>query len=437
MKLLICLTSIVILTFQFGCSKEEPSLISQVTPSEQGGISLKFDPTNIPDNVISVVATLSREGYDNISVSLNLLSGNDAEILLEEIPVGTWHLKVDALNEDTSIVYSGEADVTILESITAQVYLTLYPTGNGTGSIYIYVTWATSGSGWFDHPANPLLTKIGNSYDLYGVGHSYVLKDDENYKMYYSSLSDNSVTYIYLATSPDGLNWTRYSDMPILYPGNPGSWDQGRCSAGPVIKENGNYKMYYQSFYDVDGLWAIGLATSSDGISWTKYPTPVLVGGSWDIRLRPSELLKIGDEYLLYYTGFSYSYDGEIGLATSTDGIVWTKYFANPIMVPDKAWENGSIGFPSILYDNGTYNMVYQSYLPENTGFGFAYSSDGKSWEKEDSSPFFNTEDVIGDFIKIGWANYRKYENEYRIYYTGFALDDGEWTICVARKFIL
>ena len=38
--------------------------------------------------------------------------------------------------------------------------------------------------------------------------------------------------------------------------------------------------MYYSGWASPYEEWDVGLATSTDGINWQKYPTPVLLGGS-------------------------------------------------------------------------------------------------------------------------------------------------------------
>ncbi|HMU43975.1 MAG TPA: hypothetical protein PKA80_11800 [Ignavibacteriaceae bacterium] len=436
MKWLLSLTLLILPLVFISCSKED-SNIPNATEKSSGILSLKIDRLNAPANVEQVVAYLTRQGFEPIINSLNLLTDSTADITFEAIPVGVWHLKVDALNGDGDVVYTGETDVEVLDGVLVQVTLTLQPTGNGTGTIYLYVTWGTGSFGWIDYINNPILVKTGSTYDKFGVGQTFVIKDESGYKMYFSGLSDYGKTYVFLATSSDGLTWTRYSNLPVLYPGAPGTWDAGRCAAGPVLFEDGIYKMYYHGFYDVYGPWSIGLATSTDGINWVKQPNPILSGNNWDFRIFPTQILKVENSYYLYYTGYPFDYNGKIGLAISNDGYSWQRYSENPIMVPDQSWELGSIGFPSIIFENGIYEMVYQSFIPENNGFGYAHSTDGINWQKDASNPFFTSDDTVDDLLKIGWASYLKIENEYRIYYTGYAYNGADWTICVARKFIL
>ena len=76
----------------------------------------------------------------------------------------------------------------------------------------------------------------------------------------------------------------------------------------------------------------------------TKYSgNPVLVAGadgSWDDDgVWGPAVLKEGSSYKLWYTGDDGANPSRIGLATSTDGMTWTKAAANPVLLPSQAWE--------------------------------------------------------------------------------------------------
>ena len=117
------------------CSSDIPVSPQNIS---NGRISLNIDRLHKPDNVVSVTVYLTRENFDTLSGSLNLLSDTTADIILNDVAAGAWHLKVDAADEENTVVYTGEADVNILAGITTQVYLTLEPTGAGFGNIYIF-----------------------------------------------------------------------------------------------------------------------------------------------------------------------------------------------------------------------------------------------------------------------------------------------------------
>ncbi len=154
-----------------------------VAPDEENGkIQLSFDKTNIPEDVVSITAQLTRDGFVPVVGSMNLLSPNSAELTLDNLAAGIWHLKIDALDANNNILYSGETDVEIVANTTTPIALNLTPNGNQTGSVLITVTWGNPPTNWIDYADNPILTKQFEIFDIYGVGVPHILKEGEQYK---------------------------------------------------------------------------------------------------------------------------------------------------------------------------------------------------------------------------------------------------------------
>jgi len=79
--------------------------------------------------------------------------------------------------------------------------------------------------------------------------------------------------------------------------------------------------------------------------------------------------------------------------------------------------------------------MVYMN--SSGTGFGFAYSSDGMNWTKDNSNPFFTRENTANGWAdnKIAYPNLIKTGNETRIYYSGISSPGEFFKIGFVRKF--
>jgi hypothetical protein len=129
-----------------GCG-EDKSIISPPTDNSTGKLVLKIDKYNAPASVVFVEATLTRDGFQPISSEMNLLSDSTANLNLENIPTGLWHLKVDAKNQAGVVEFTGETDVNILANTVIDVNLTLYPIPGNTGGIQLLVSWGGSGGG--------------------------------------------------------------------------------------------------------------------------------------------------------------------------------------------------------------------------------------------------------------------------------------------------
>ena len=409
-------------------------------PKDSGKILLKINKQNAPDSVVFVKAYLTRENHQPITGTLNLQSDSTADILLDNINAGEWHLKVDAEDDSGLVLYTGETVVQIFAGFTSQVYLTLSPTGSGTGSIYISVNWGVPFNySWLDYYNNPLIVPRGNSYDNLGIAQPVVLYDSGVYKMWYHGLGRVGVepwkTHILYKESVDGIIWTTFSN-PVIFPGGTNTWDSKSVSPGAVIKEDGIYKMYYNGYSDEYANWHIGLATSIDGMNWTKHPQPILYGTSgWEYQIGPTAVVKINGNYLLYYTGRNLP-QYKIGVAVSTDGINFTKYSGNPILTNDKPWELNGVLDGSVIMDNGTLKMVYMN--SNASGFGMATSTNGLNWVKDNSNPFFTDANTANNwgYSDIAYPFLVKTNNEYRIYYCGIGDNSIVYKIGMVRKSI-
>ena len=186
----------------------------------------------------------------------------------------------------------------------------------------------------------------------------------------------------------------KYDQNPILL--GPTPTEQGTEICHPQVwNESGTLYMSYVHY--ATGVIAppttasLDLATSTDGLNWTKAASPILTPSStgWDNwRVGYHSMVKVGSTYYLYYTGMdstAHNWDG-IGVATSTDLTHWTKYSANPLLTPlYSGYEQTSILEPYVFIDSGTWYMYY---MGRNNGnlvgnIMLATSSDGINWQRQ------------------------------------------------------
>jgi hypothetical protein len=266
---------------------------------------------------------------------------------------------------------------------------------------------------WTRHPANPVL-EIGpaQSWDSAAVGLQSVVFQAGQYHMWYTGGSDFTIATdrIGHAVSPDGVSWTK-TPGPVLMPGPAGSWDKGYVAAPHVIYHNGLYRMWYRGAADLttlDGA-AIGYATSPDGVTWTRQGSgPVLspAGGSaWDADiLWSASVLPDAAGYRMWYSGCRClestceAIQCRIGLATSPDGLYWTRHPANPVLGfgPPGSWDAATVYFPSVVPSvtaPGSLEMWYTGYGLTGIHIGHASSSNGVNWTRDPANPVFRAAD--------------------------------------------
>jgi predicted GH43/DUF377 family glycosyl hydrolase len=159
---------------------------------------------------------------------------------------------------------------------------------------------------------------------------------------------------------------------PVLESGGTGEWDEGNFYPGIVIKVDGTYHMYYIGHLvgapfleELD----IGHATSTDGIVWEKDPAnPVLTRGAdgeWDdLSLLRMAVIHDASGFRMWYEGLGQTSESSwVGYATSPDGSVWTKHPDNPIMEPGApgTFDAGGVGPQAVIVRDGLYQMWYEA----------------------------------------------------------------------------
>jgi predicted GH43/DUF377 family glycosyl hydrolase len=294
--------------------------------------------------------------------------------------------------------------------------------------IALLATNALGQTKWTKYEGNPVLD-LGapGEWDDYRVdGVPSVLYENGTYKMWYSG-SDGSNLRIGYATSSDGITWTKHAGNPVLDLGAPGEWDDLHIENSFVLFEDGIYKMWYSG--DDGSNLRIGYATSSDGITWTKYEgNPVLdlgASGEWDdSSVGGTPVLFEDGTYKMWYSGYD-GYNWRIGYATSSDGITWTKYEGNPVLDLGASgeWDDTNILNPSVLFEEGIYKMWYSSYDGYNWRIGYATSTDGIVWTKCEGNPVLDLGE-LGDWDDVGPSDPSVLfeDGKYKMWYSG---DDG------------
>jgi predicted GH43/DUF377 family glycosyl hydrolase len=175
-----------------------------------------------------------------------------------------------------------------------------------------------------------------------------------------------------LAISNDGQSFNMLP-TPVLPIGAPGSVDAENTADPYVIKVGAEYWMYYFAVSRVANPtpnkiynFNIALATSKDGMTWQKNPTPMLgtgAPGDFDSdAVGEPAVIYAAPFYYMLYVGTNSVTQRNIGWAVSSDGIKWTKKGA---LIPDsmrQSWDSQAIADPSIMAtgnNDGTYYVWF------------------------------------------------------------------------------
>ncbi|HCV44263.1 MAG TPA: hypothetical protein DGH68_12315, partial [Bacteroidetes bacterium] len=167
--------------------------------NDLGNMLLKFD--SAPEEITTVLATLSRPGHTNRTLQMSV-TDSSATGSFEAVPVGSWHLKVDARDSAGVVRFSGETDVNVLPRSTSNVSLQLQPT---SGRIVIVVTWG----GTAQNPTHLLYYPFNcNANDESGHNHNGLVSG--------ATLAPDRAGAQNRAYAFDG--WDNHIEMPDLIP---------------------------------------------------------------------------------------------------------------------------------------------------------------------------------------------------------------------------
>src|SRR5437660_8472750 len=174
-------------------------------------------------------------------------------------------------------------------------------------------------------------------YNWNSVGGQSVLKIQSVYHMWFSAGYWSGGPFVYWAqishaVSMDGLYW---NVTGVVLPPNQ-FWDRGMTNSPWVVRDSAGLFWLFHSGWDGSNT-RIGVATSGDGISFTPYAgNPILdlgPSGSWDQSDVNTPSVIPGSTWLLYYGGTD-RMSGALGTATSSDGLHWSKSPGNPEAAP-------------------------------------------------------------------------------------------------------
>lgn len=213
------------------------------------------------------------------------------------------------------------------------------------------------------------------AFDHGGISGPFVWVEDDRLQMIYIGFPrlgyERKPGRHGLASSRDGIQWTKAEFNPVHDVGPPGSWNDACLFKPFVMKHHDKYWMFYNAFGTSDNCEQIGLATSTDLRQWTEHPdNPLLRRGDpkrdRDHRIIGDPwLMRTGDEWEMYY----FAFDGEHArehLATSADLVHWTKSPHNPVMDvgPPGSYDARYCHKPCIILHENVYYHFYTAVGP-------------------------------------------------------------------------
>jgi len=250
---------------------------------------------------------------------------------------------------------------------------------------------------WVPYEGNPLFTGTGTpTWDREIRERGFILREADGWKLWYTGYDStrSDVKSLGLATSADGVHWTRHPGNPIFA----GVWTEDVF----VVKHGGVYQMFAEGRDDIAHR-----LTSRDGLHWEEE-------GSLDIRARsgrpiskgpygtPTVRIEGGTFHLFYERD-----DKGIWLATSKDLKVWTNVRDEPVIaLGPEAYDRYAVALNQVVRYRGRYYGVYHANAdPKGNGpwtTCLAASDDLVRWEKYPGNPIIRSDDSSGILVDDG-----------------------------------
>lgn len=289
-----------------------------------------------------------------------------------------------------------------------------------------------------------------------------VIRRNGRYEMFFTTAGSSHVSGIARAESIDGLVWSvwrapsrRDPLTDLVLPTPPNGWEApGIETADVMIGPDGVWRMYYTGNRPPQGsaTFAIGLATSTDGVAWTRRPTPVLEPmNDWERPLcanpavlttcrrggvlEPSVLFDPATRlFRMWYVGLGEPANSfrtyRIGHATSPDGIAWTRR-PQPVFAlgAPGSWDEMWTSHVNVVPDpGGGYHMFYFGSAPrdfrdgaelQRGSIGHAFSPDGISWQRNPANPIISPRPGQPDEWQVGGPSAVMEEGRIRVFHFG------------------
>ncbi|MFD1675731.1 family 43 glycosylhydrolase [Alicyclobacillus fodiniaquatilis] len=225
--------------------------------------------------------------------------------------------------------------------------------------------------GWEDELNRPVVVRRNDEYHMWYTGQ-------------YKAGQPDGHSWIFYATSPDGIEWTRRSLEPVLTFEEP--WEKVAVMCPHVIWDESSalWKMWYSGGEQYEPN-AIGYATSKDGLQWNKLSTnPIFEcdpNVAWEQhKVAGCQVVKIDGWYFMFYIGYYNEHYAQVGLARSKNGVDdWERHIHNPIIAPDEgAWDGDACYKPYAIFDGQRWVLWYNGRrgAPEQIGVAFHEGKD-------------------------------------------------------------
>ncbi|HEY3966623.1 MAG TPA: glycosylase [Planctomycetaceae bacterium] len=202
-----------------------------------------------------------------------------------------------------------------------------------------------------------------------------------------------------------------YEKNPVFTGAGGTAWDSKIRERGWIIRDGDLWRMWYTGYEATDQpQMMLGLATSRDGLSWTRHSGNPLYKRHW---VEDMMIVRQADIYYMFAEGLN----DQAQLLTSRDGLDWQRVGPLDVRtVNGQPLSEGPYGTPTAWFEDGAWHLFYER---ADRGIWLARSTDLKVWTNVQDEPVLALGPEPYDKLMIALNQIVKHDGRYYAMYHG------------------
>lgn len=211
--------------------------------------------------------------------------------------------------------------------------------------------------------------KPAQECDKMGLAAPAAWVHDGKVHLFYQTYGNGTKDAICHAWSEDGLNFTRNPENPVFAP--TGDWTVGRAIDAEVFPVGDRLFLWFATRDPKMEIQMLGVAAAPLDSDYGRDQWKQLVDGPilkpelpWEKKcIEAASVMERDGKLWMFYAGGYNNDPQQVGVATSKDGVHWTRFSEKPLLPngPPGSWNSSESGHPGVFNDEeGTTHLFYQ-----------------------------------------------------------------------------